>query len=707
MEPLFKNRIPRSYRKRGGDRDVSARATHLKAEMGKFLMTTIERKQMSTKTIFKRIALVAVATLGFGMLSVAPSQAAVTDETLTSSAATATTSVDDTTTVTITSTFISSLGTPSDSRTVRAVSSATGSATGAPTSFEFIPTSDSSNSVIHQPARVSATANSTESNVAVAANAFTKSGFTLLMKGWTSAGVYNVTVSSYDGVGTLFKAVVITVTVTALNTTATGLFTSNISADVATSAEVRLRFGASTDSAVVAVAGAILSPAVVATAYFTVKNSAGDTSTTSGGGGTLITNLLTATVSGPGLLTGISTSTSKSATIRANNAASFAGATESLTVWSDGTAGVGTISISLSSGVVIKTFTVTFTGAPASVGSLYFTDTIVALGTSGTTTTSVRAQIRDAGGNFLTSAGTGAVWLYSSDTSVAGNASYATGYTTIKSATNGLCVIPTSGTLWTCTLTLTDTGTATFRIGDSTSATASTWLTTAGTLTVTGNTIRTLTVAFNKATYTPGERAVITLTATDVRGVAMATGAGTLSSFIVTPTLATVTGGQNLGGTNVVANDATAFSGLLDTGVETRVVTMPTYATTVTYLVNHTTFGVVGGLTSLTATAAVADPAAAALAIAVAAAKDAADAATDAATEATDAANEATAAALLAAEAADAATVAAEEARDAADAATAAIADLATQVATFMTALKAQITTLANTIAKIAKKIKA
>ena len=39
----------------------------------------IERKQMSTKTTFKRIALVAVASLGFGMLSVAPSSAAEAD----------------------------------------------------------------------------------------------------------------------------------------------------------------------------------------------------------------------------------------------------------------------------------------------------------------------------------------------------------------------------------------------------------------------------------------------------------------------------------------------------------------------------------------------------------------------------------------------------------------------------------------------------
>ena len=55
----------------------------------------------------------------------------------------------------------------------------------------------------------------------------------------------------------------------------------------------------------------------------------------------------------------------------------------------------------------------------------------------------------------------------------------------------------------------------------------------------------------------------------------------------------------------------------------------------------------------------------------------------------------------------DAANLAAEEARDAADAATAAVEALATEVATLMAALKAQITTLANTVAKIAKKVKA
>ena len=61
-----------------GERDASARATHLEAATRKFLVTTNERKYMSTKTNFKRIALVAVAALGLGVLSSVPSQAAVT-----------------------------------------------------------------------------------------------------------------------------------------------------------------------------------------------------------------------------------------------------------------------------------------------------------------------------------------------------------------------------------------------------------------------------------------------------------------------------------------------------------------------------------------------------------------------------------------------------------------------------------------------------
>ena len=53
------------------------RSKDLRAEIGKFPVSTNERKNMSTKTNFKRVALVAVAALGLGVLtSVAPANAA-------------------------------------------------------------------------------------------------------------------------------------------------------------------------------------------------------------------------------------------------------------------------------------------------------------------------------------------------------------------------------------------------------------------------------------------------------------------------------------------------------------------------------------------------------------------------------------------------------------------------------------------------------
>ncbi len=51
------------------------RALFGQAKTRKFLILTNERKKMSTKTTFKRIALVAVAALGAGVLSVAPASA--------------------------------------------------------------------------------------------------------------------------------------------------------------------------------------------------------------------------------------------------------------------------------------------------------------------------------------------------------------------------------------------------------------------------------------------------------------------------------------------------------------------------------------------------------------------------------------------------------------------------------------------------------
>jgi len=80
MNSLF--RFPHRVRIHGGECGAVARALHHKAKINSLpavgenvLPTTNERKSMSIKTNFKRLALVVVSALGFGMLSIAPSSA--------------------------------------------------------------------------------------------------------------------------------------------------------------------------------------------------------------------------------------------------------------------------------------------------------------------------------------------------------------------------------------------------------------------------------------------------------------------------------------------------------------------------------------------------------------------------------------------------------------------------------------------------------
>jgi len=198
-----------------------------------------------------------------------------------------------------------------------------------------------------------------------------------------------------------------------------------------------------------------------------------------------------------------------------------------------------------------------------------------------------------------------------------------------------------------------------------------------------GGAIATWTLVLDKASYNPGEVATLTVTAKDSAGNAAYDGQDAV-----------------IGGFESTLGFDAPSSMKIKSGTTSSEVFAPLATGTWTI----TAYDALGG--SKTATATVVNVSAEAKAAANAA-TEAANAAGDAAAEAIDAANAATDAANLAAEAADAATVAAEEARDAADAATAAVEELATQVATLMAALKAQITTLANTVAKIAKKVKA
>jgi len=99
MNSRFK--FPRRVRIHGGECGAVARALHhevkglslCQADLEKASKSTIERKQMSTKTTLKRIALVAVSALGFGALSAAPSQSVVPTNYYNSSTTLSTTSL--------------------------------------------------------------------------------------------------------------------------------------------------------------------------------------------------------------------------------------------------------------------------------------------------------------------------------------------------------------------------------------------------------------------------------------------------------------------------------------------------------------------------------------------------------------------------------------------------------------------------------------
>ena len=197
-----------------------------------------------------------------------------------------------------------------------------------------------------------------------------------------------------------------------------------------------------------------------------------------------------------------------------------------------------------------------------------------------------------------------------------------------------------------------------------------------------------VTMAFDKASYEPGEKMVLTVSAVDANGRPVADGDRALFS-------AAVTANVSFGGASV-ALPGTSVA--LAAGVKTYTLYAPSSSGTVTVT------GKEGAAVALTEKAAGTAAGVAYVAKTITASavvlNSAVDAATDAANEAVDAANAATDAALAAAEAADAATSAAQEASDA-------VAALSESVTKLIAGLQSQIKSLAAVVAKIARKVKA
>jgi hypothetical protein len=319
-------------------------------------------------------------------------------------------------------------------------------------------------------------------------------------------------------------------------------------------------------------------------------------------------------------------------------------------IFADGRSGVGTVTVAVN-GVTVKTYTVTFYGA---VATLTATTKITHVAVGATTAGVVEVVATDANGVVVPSV------------TITGTASSTTAITAVTPAADGDA---DGDQLVGVTAASTAAGayTVTFKSGLIVSN--------AATFTVAKTTAKTVTLTTDKAEYNAGEKITVTVSANDSNGNGIADGAVVLFGTAGVTSTSSLQGALPASSVTLVSGKATytAYAPLA-AGPVTISGTEGTGTDSTTKAVVSATFTVLSD--------------------------GVAQAAADAAAEATDAANAATDAANAAAEAADAATAAAQDAADA-------VAALATSVSEMVNALKKQITSLTNLVIKIQKKVRA
>jgi trimeric autotransporter adhesin len=631
---------------------------------------------MSTKTTFKRVALVAVAALGLGVLSVAPSSATVSGLTFTVADGTSASAQSDTKTAAIVA--VSGLiDNTLDTITVQVVAkgdrpTTTGSNVNPTVGFSFLDTTTSAVSGVNKTTTNSKASPFTTWNMADSLTA-SNSTFSLFATGsdvgyvgarfWlqldsvTAAQhgtyAYSIIVKTYDRVGatttttTTIKDVNIVVARPAASSTTTNAARSTaiLNAGTATSA--------TTDDSVAAVATA--SNTTHATVAVRLNNA---------NGVALGTESITATITGAGVIGTSGGSYGKSLLLASTG-------TTDILVRADGTAGKGTITISTPT-VTFGAKVVTFYALTAKTIAASTNKPVIGAGTS---TAVVYAKATDANGTPWG----GAAYIYAStaaDALIAG------------SATPVACTYVAADDVHACPVSGTTPGTAKFKVIDAATVAAATATSNEVSVRVSAGVPTTAKLAFDKATYAPGEKAQIWVTAVDAAGLALAeqTVSNIFAAGGISSSSAFSAGSDTLTATfAALAGDTSASAGTV-AGYRVYTVYMPMASGAVTISATGGTGLAAAGRVAISASAEVVN--------------SSVDAATDAANEATDAANAATDAALAAADAADAATAAAQDASDA-------VAALSASVSKLISSLRAQITSLTNLVIKIQKKVRA
>ena len=609
---------------------------------------------MSTKTTFKRVALVAVAALALGGVSTVTANAAQT----------------------VANTYLNCTKGDGGSITPSATKGATCAGVAGVANTVNLTVVSSAKDILIVPSS-SVLSASTQTGLTIATggvSAVVTAGNTPTIQlattavGTITVSVYTATAGSGIYSATAAETVVVTVGAVAqsgtLDLTNSTIYIAKGETDTAVAADSVVVAAASADAAVAkaTIQGALVD--LLGTAFNDTI-----TATITGAGNvymqTLAVDPTTATAQQATLITQNATAGTVSANVYTKNGKFFA------TIFSNGQAGVATVSIQRSSGVVIGTKTLTFSGSTA---KLVASPLVNYIANNGTSTADVfKVLATDSAGNAVTG---------QAPTMVVATADTAR-------ATAGACTEQTTKGTYYCAITAASLATegkvsVTFKGADVTTVVSdavSTFISTvkAATLTVTG-----------ADSAAPGDKVTFTLTAKNAAGNPIADGTYTL--FASNTSNASLPGTNTLWSTtaDLVDGVATSYAYAPQNDFSVTWTLAGTAATTSAAAVGTANLVDALGGTKVTAAVAVANPSTVA-----------AQAAIDAAQEATDAANAAYDAANNAMDSADAATAAAQDASDNASAALAAVTSLSATVAK----LVASVSAIAASLASIKKKL--
>jgi len=652
---------------------------------------------MSTKTTFKRVALVTVAALSFGVLTSAPSQAAWTSNAtavkMTATTVTTTPRVGETVTILVNhSGFFSATNSGAETGAYQVI---TTNWTGVPltsttTAKPVIRGVDGADNTFGQLSSYRIPSGGyIKDEVTDASNQTDQQA---VIFGDDKAGVYNV----YTTI-TFIPDVAGTWVVNVQDPDRASYYNQDISITVAG--------GVYSSSSVTVYTGETATPGDVTSTTTDVYNVDGIAAVSTASSAAAATFKVTQKdANGVNLSVGtaaitISTTVGSVGTAATGGTSSYAAVAKSATaatqnqllyVFPDGRSGKAVVTIAVN-GVTVGTYNVTFYST--TIASLAMTASKPAIASNVGSATGGGATATDDTNDYARSSRQ--FILVAKDSSgndivgglSATNVTVSTSDASVATAAIGSYEALYGG--WKITGTPVGSGTATITVSDKSTG----LIKATGTITVASTTIASIVLATDATDYKPGDKVSVTLTAKDAKGNPIADGvyynllAGAVSatSMInaypfdkVAESAANAADGYDAG--DVSFTGGVAKASFYAPASSFKLMVDLTASARLAYAIQYT---------SLSASATVTNESTVA-----------ANAATDAAAEATDAANAATDAANAAAEAADAATAAAQDAADA-------VAALSAQVTTMINALKAQLTSLTNLIIKIQKKVKA